>query len=572
MRVERELRRLWRTLGLLLLSAGAVAVSLAAVELLLRWNIIPNDYYDRHRIFGDSRQQGPFLLILGDSFMAPNGPLVATYLFPRLAAHGVRIRNTATSGSGPLRYLENLRAEGPRYRPDVVLVSYYVGNDLLDVGCHGSIDDRLGITPQTRASSKLYLTHFVRERLQKAFPGRLFLQSVMPEMSAVMGMTRWLLHWREGSSPDLSAGDDVHPAGGSGRPDNSPSAGLRFARFQDVDFEQMKRAGIPQEHIDAARTGEVNPWVVNLGVAYPDYFRDELLMRSACAQRAWADTKRVLDMLLDRADRLGADVFPVIFPHTLQVDTAHYRLYRAWQINVDSEMLTTHRPQDNLREYFRGRGIEPLDLLAPFRAQGERLYWDKDEHLNLRGVELSAKLISEAFVTRYGALRRGAWRVRPRLSRTGPPSIPVVLPLHIAPADRSARRWMQGGWGDSEGTAGDAFVWSRGAQSVLRVHLPSQVDIRMHFKVLPLDPGRGHTQRITVLLNDSLVDEVRVQAGLGNYSVRLPAGIRREPFSTLEFRYAFTRAPRDIVPGSVDERQLAVAWYSIEFTAEETGP
>jgi hypothetical protein len=86
---------------------------------------------------------------------------------------------------------------------------------------------------------------------------------------------------------------------------------------------------------------------------------------------------------------------------TLQVNTAHHALYRAWKINVHGEMLGASRPQELLRQYFQSHGVEPLDLLQPFRSDGELLYWDQDEHMNLPGQQLSGRLIAEAFIARY---------------------------------------------------------------------------------------------------------------------------------------------------------------------------
>ena len=346
---------------------ASVSLSLGAIELLLRWNIIPNESYLQNQVLGDSKQNGPFLFIIGDSFMAPmKGGDLVDYLYAALAPHGVRIRNTAMSGSGPVQYFHKLRREGPRHRPDVVLLSYYVGNDLFDVGCAGNLRERLLAAGSTPGWKRFYVAQYLRERLRARFPGRVIFQSVVPGFLLI-----------------------AEPV-------------LRPLHTQEVDYDRMRQAGIPEEHIESARAGNVNPWVVSLGAVNPDYFRDALLMRSECAQRAWEDTKLILGEILDEAAELGAPVLPVIFPHTLQVDTAHYALYRAWKINVDQAMLASNRPQQLLREYFRGRSLEPLDLLEAFRADGQTLYWEQDEHLNIRGQQLSARLIAEEVLRRHG--------------------------------------------------------------------------------------------------------------------------------------------------------------------------
>jgi hypothetical protein len=211
-----------------------------------------------------------------------------------------------------------------------------------------------------------YTVQFLGERLRRWFPGRVLIPLAMSGV-------------------------------------RSPSSDRRrLAGVQAVDFGRMRDAGIPDEYVESARAGKINPWIVSLGVVYPEYFEDGLLVRSECAERAWKDTTRVLDQILEEAARLGAQVLPVLFPHTLQVSPAHHALYREWKIRVSDEMLSTDRPQQLLREYFASRGVEPLDLLGLFRARPEMLYWERDEHLNSRGQELSAARIAEEFLARYG--------------------------------------------------------------------------------------------------------------------------------------------------------------------------
>ena len=40
--------------------------------------------------------------------------------------------NLASSGFGPVNYLEMLKEFGVKYQPDLILLNYFVGNDLMD--------------------------------------------------------------------------------------------------------------------------------------------------------------------------------------------------------------------------------------------------------------------------------------------------------------------------------------------------------------------------------------------------------------------------------------------------------
>jgi len=385
MRTDRSTRRLRQAIGPLLLLIASFSASLGAVELLLRGNVIPNEYHARNEVLGDRAQSGLFLFILGDSFMAsiPGGDVVDV-LYRELAPHGVGIRNAARAGTGPVQYLEALRREGARHRPDVVVLAYYVGNDLHDVGCKGNLDERLAPPSPPAAWKRSYLVQFADWWLRQRYPGRVFLHSLRRPAPAAPG------------GPLGPRGPADVRLAGVFPPARRPRA------LQAVDYEALRRAGIPEADLDSARAGTLNPWIVSLGVKNPNYYRDVLLLRSECAERAWDDTRRVLGLILDEAAALGAEVLPVIFPHSLQVSTAHYALYRSWKINVDDEMLESNRPQELLTAFYRARGLKPLDLLAAFRADTGPLYWDRDEHQNLRGQALSASLIAAEVLARFG--------------------------------------------------------------------------------------------------------------------------------------------------------------------------
>lgn len=370
---------------MLALLIASVTAPLVAAEMLLRRNVIPNAYYYHNEVLGDRAASRLFLMILGDSFIVSHpGTDIGDLLYRDLAPAGVGLRNTAMSGTGPVQYLASLRREGARHRPDVVLLSYYVGNDLFDVGCQSELEERLAPPTSPALWKRSYLVQFVDAFLRRRFPGRVFLQSLERTRSV-----------SPAHALELPRRSDIQVAGVF-LPVRRPLA------LQAVDYERMKRAGIPQEAIDSAKAGALNPWVVSMGAYHPDYYRDVLLMGSECAQRAWADVRHVLGLILDEAAALGAEVLPVIFPHSFQVSTAHYALYRSWKINVDDEMLESHRPQELLTAFYRARGLEPLDLLPGFRAAGEPLYWERDEHLNLRGQELAARLITEQVRARFG--------------------------------------------------------------------------------------------------------------------------------------------------------------------------
>src|SRR5262245_16632694 len=133
----------------------------AVLELILRQGLIANPQYDRLQIQVKHSHARHKLLIIGDSFIT--GRSVAGRLLSRdLAAYRVAVLNDATGATGPFEYLEELKAIGPKFKPDIVLVSYYAGNDLTDVQNHprfnsGAPNDRHTGPAINTYSSRPYL-------------------------------------------------------------------------------------------------------------------------------------------------------------------------------------------------------------------------------------------------------------------------------------------------------------------------------------------------------------------------------------------------------------------------------
>src|SRR5262245_9011596 len=75
---------------------------------------------------------GRRVLILGDSFSLNMEGSFARLLESHLSARGCQTLNLARSGFGPGDYLSMLERYGGDFRPDLVMVNTYVGNDTSD--------------------------------------------------------------------------------------------------------------------------------------------------------------------------------------------------------------------------------------------------------------------------------------------------------------------------------------------------------------------------------------------------------------------------------------------------------
>ena len=120
-----------------ILLPGLISIFLFAAvsEIILRLGIIENPLFERRQIRGKVNHHRYKLLVIGDSFIVPKG-LLGRLLSRDLGSFDVAVLNAATSGTGPFEYLEEMKTVGTEFKPDVVLLSYYVGNDLTNVQNH----------------------------------------------------------------------------------------------------------------------------------------------------------------------------------------------------------------------------------------------------------------------------------------------------------------------------------------------------------------------------------------------------------------------------------------------------
>ncbi len=129
--------------GALAVVSGLLMITL--VEAGLKAGIVKTRIYQRLQPVGavNARQK---MVILGDSFIYKGGEL-DQMLSSKLNLNKVQILNLATGGSGPQEYRSELKIFGIKYKPNIILMGYYAGNDLsnvqskmtFDVGVHARL-------------------------------------------------------------------------------------------------------------------------------------------------------------------------------------------------------------------------------------------------------------------------------------------------------------------------------------------------------------------------------------------------------------------------------------------------
>jgi len=329
-----------------LIGAGFV-IALAVAEFVLRLGVLPATPFERVIQGGRTANPSRKILILGDSFLVhwETGKSLYELLVKGLEPEGAGILNTSEGGFGPLDYLTALRSYGPSYQPDVVLLFYYVGNDLTSI--------------QYRSDVWLWIKRYLKPWIMRL---RLYYFFLEREEG-------WL----------------------RGR----------------LNYEAARKGGVDRRTVDLARQRKINPWLLELGQERKNFLLDNLLVESSESERAWEKIKGLLGETQGLCRKMGARLMIVILPNTLQVNRSHLEFYQRLAFHVDERTLISDKPQALLREFCREQQVPCLDLLPAFRAQREKEFFrENDDHFNRDGNELAARLVLH-FIEKEAVLRKG---------------------------------------------------------------------------------------------------------------------------------------------------------------------
>lgn len=108
-----------------------VVITVALLEVACRFGVVKTDFYRISHQIRNTKSEDR-VLIIGDSFSLDLEGMAMGFLGDTLESRDIGVLNMSGSGSGPVRHLRMLEEYGGRFRPDVVLLNLYVGNDFTD--------------------------------------------------------------------------------------------------------------------------------------------------------------------------------------------------------------------------------------------------------------------------------------------------------------------------------------------------------------------------------------------------------------------------------------------------------
>jgi choline-sulfatase len=134
----------------------------------------------------------------------------------------------------------------------------------------------------------------------------------------------------------------------------------------------------------------------------------------------------------------------------------------------------------------------------------------------------------------------------------------------------AASRFLVEGFYEREQVEGTWLAWSRGPVSTVRLFLgPDPAPRVLRVWCRPFSHPSLPAQKMSVFVNGRPIGTWELSAKENRLERPVPKQDLRPGWNSVSFRYAYAVRPRDLIPGSLDERELAVMFSRIGL--ENTG-
>jgi lysophospholipase L1-like esterase len=310
------------------------------------------------------------IVVLGDSFVAGWGvdarEIFSAQLEERLnksSADRVQVINAGRVGSGPTRQCDIYEAVGRRFHPDLVVLAFYLGNDLLDAAQEQDRDELARWHPDGIARRALY--------------------AWCPNAYLELAILRQAVDARRQFEPRTSAEVQqtiTEQARASGA--NTETALERYQALP-ADVRQELEQGLLSQH-------RVLPACYD-----PDRIRRALDPNDDELQSIWPRAERALERLKLAVAADGARLAIMIIPDAAQVDPLALAFDAQFGYHVNREWLHRQcRTQQQLHNWATENGIASLDLTDALRASAEQCYFTRDQHFTPAGHAVAAEQLA----------------------------------------------------------------------------------------------------------------------------------------------------------------------------------
>lgn len=328
----------------------------------MRTDLVPvqhnsKGFHDEEHSYGNPAGI-PRIVVLGDSFMEAFSVRSEETFYSQLASRlqeigrPVEVINLGVGGYGTLQEYLVYMAEGRRYRPDVVVLGFYLGNDL-------------------RNNSR-ELEVIMNDGTMKVV-SRPFLDTSRTDEFAV-------------TNTDYEGAMQLYNAGLQEKDTLLQRLAGHLAIFRALE---MVKTRLFPERVQTSSIGQEQKDFVALGM----HFCEE----PPAFTRAWENTSRILKQLNVAVHASGAELVIFTVPAEHEVDPSLMRSLAADFYDPDALCLHKVPAYERLRDISDELGINYIDLLPGLRQgalAGEKLFL-ADRHWNPASHAIAASQVAE---------------------------------------------------------------------------------------------------------------------------------------------------------------------------------
>lgn len=298
------------------------------------------------------------ILLLGDSYATGTIPYKHHYL-PQLEnalntvtqdSINVRTINLGIPCGGTTIYKKAMEVEGMLYRPDIIILSFFVGNDFID-DVNPAANDYEGLDERISQYMKLpprflYLTK---------------LSSVVTNSMRLLSKTDFAYEAKNIADQELVDGNTAdYPSQQYDplKPNLTPQAFLQL---------EADHATIYHKHTDVY-----------------DY---------------WPQIQQNISDIQEMTSQIGANLLVLIFPEQMQVDEKLFSDVISF-MGHDADDYDPNLPFKKLIPYLQKNNIDYIDMLPELKhaATTSVVYQPRDTHLNSTGYALVTRVVLETLI------------------------------------------------------------------------------------------------------------------------------------------------------------------------------
>ena len=306
------------------------------------------------------------LMVLGDSFVAGVGvsddAIFTERLADDLAEKQIDVVNVGRAGTSTIREVTLFRDVGHRFGPDVVLLVYYLGNDLAEV-----------LEEETDAELAKWKPAGTLRQFAHLWCPNIYLELAMQKRRSQAGETH-----RPRTETEVVAW--IRSEAESGGVD----AGLAEKRYR----------GLPKTIRSLAEAGQLPGYRYLQACLDPDRFRNSLDPDDQFVKTAWQRTRTHLELLRSLVESSGGTLMLAVIPDASQVSEDALAFNRKLGFVVDDGWLERPgRTFELVSRWAEEAGVGLLDLRPVLRGTDEPSFFVQDGHCTPAGHLAIARAI-----------------------------------------------------------------------------------------------------------------------------------------------------------------------------------